>query len=270
MQLYMLVRIIDMKKSIKFLIMNIGNPSLERAQKQVEWIKNRDEDVFFLTETKNSKGCNYIANSFSCSKNLLNLNNVELNVSFPKSITGDYGVMCISKYQIVSSNLPFGVENQYHCRYLENDISINNEFLKTVSLYVPSRDSSYEKIIRKKNFLELTLENIKRIGNIPTIICGDLNIIDRNHIPSYSSFKKWEYEFYDNLVDIGFIDLYRYCHPQKNEYSWVGRTGDGYRYDYCFVSKSLSNRIIDCRFVHETRNNKLTDHSALVVEMEIV
>ena len=67
---------------------------------------------------------------------------------------------------------------------------------------------------------------------------------------------------------MGFIDVYRYCYPQKNEYSWVGRTGDGYRYDYCFVSESLSNRIIDCRFIHETRNNKLTDHSALVVEIE--
>lgn len=53
-----------MKKCLSFLTLNIGNPSLERAQKQCRWLENREEDVFVLTETKASHGCQYIEDYF--------------------------------------------------------------------------------------------------------------------------------------------------------------------------------------------------------------
>lgn len=258
-----------MNKTIKFLTMNIGNPSIERAEKQVDWLQKRHEDILFLTETKNSSGCNQIANSFCCDANMVPPDQLKRHVSFPKSVTGDYGVMCISKYPIISSCSPFMDTDQYHCRYLENDIIISGSVFRTVCLYVPSRDQSYEKIKRKRKFLEQTLHHIAEFGNRPTIICGDLNIVDRTHMPHYSAFKEWEYKFYDDLIDMGFVDVFRYCYPQKNEYSWVGRTGNGYRYDYCFVSGTLSDQIIDCKYIHQTRKDQLTDHSALMVELKI-
>ena len=46
-----------MSDIVKIMTMNIGNPSIQRAQKQIEWIQNRTEDIFILTETKNSAGC---------------------------------------------------------------------------------------------------------------------------------------------------------------------------------------------------------------------
>lgn len=255
-----------MKDTIKIVTLNIGNPSIERAKKQVEWIKSRDEDIYFLTETKNSDGCRYIEDSFSDPQINMLSNQYDMNVSFPKSITGDYGVMCLSKGQIISSSSPFELDDQYFCRFLENDIKIKGQTLHTICLYVPSRDQSYEKIIRKKVFLEKSLERIKKLNNSCNIICGDLNILDRAHVPHYSVFKEWEYKFYDELINLGYIDVYKYSNPYKTDYSWVGRTGDGYRYDYCFVNESLSNRIKECSFVHETRNDKLTDHSGLRVE----
>jgi len=51
-------------KEIKILSLNIGNPSLERAKRQCEWLKERPEDIFVLTETKCSGGCEYIENFF--------------------------------------------------------------------------------------------------------------------------------------------------------------------------------------------------------------
>lgn len=54
---------------IKILTLNIENPSLERAKKLIEWVKNRSEDVFVFTETKNSKGCNYLEEYFKTNKN---------------------------------------------------------------------------------------------------------------------------------------------------------------------------------------------------------
>lgn len=257
-----------MKNTIKILTLNIGNPSLERAHKQVEWLKNRNEEIFILTETKNSVGCNYIEESLSAfSLDLFSSNN-EMFVSFPKSSTGDYGVMCISKFPIKKCTTPYLSDNQYYCRHLETDINIYNKILHIVGLYVPSRDQSQEKIARKKIFLESTYDFITNIKNPSTIICGDLNILDRNHVPHYSIFKDWEYEFYDNLLKIGYVDAFKHCNPNRNEYSWVGRTNDGYRYDYCFVSKKLANRIVNCKFIHDTRLNHLTDHSALFLELK--
>lgn len=54
-----------MDKKISFLSLNIGNPSLDRARKQCEWLDKRPEDVFILTETKNSQGCSYIEDFFT-------------------------------------------------------------------------------------------------------------------------------------------------------------------------------------------------------------
>ena len=123
--------------------------------------------------------------------------------------------------------------------------------------------------MRKKSFLNSIKEFINDSNNISRVLMGDLNILERNHIPHYSSFFEWEYDFYDDLIDKGYIDTYRHCNNEKQEYSWVGRTNDGYRYDYGFVSADLKTNILDCRYLHETRKNGLTDHSGIVIELEI-
>ena len=46
---------------------------------------------------------------------------------------------------------------------------------------------------------------------------------------------------------------------------WVGRTGDGYRYDYFHVGRELADRIAGCGYLHETREQRLTDHAAVDV-----
>jgi len=48
------------KNNLSIFCWNIANPSVERANKQADWLSKRDEDVFVLTETKNSKGCLFV------------------------------------------------------------------------------------------------------------------------------------------------------------------------------------------------------------------
>lgn len=255
---------------LKILSLNIGNPSLERAKKQCEWILNRSEDVFVLTETKNSKGCQYIEDFFSYYGNDLFTmkSSKKYYVYFPKSKTGDLGVMVISKYEIQSYRHLYDDTSIFYTRHLETKIKINDRFLTIIGLYIPSRDRSTEKIERKKTFIENIQNDIELADKCNSIIIGDFNIIDRNHYPHYSNFFKWEYDFYDFLIDMAYIDTFNKCNPSKQDYSWVGRTANGYRYDYCFVTKDLYENIIDCYFVHETRKEKLTDHSAIFIELE--
>lgn len=259
------------KRKISFLTLNIGNPSLERARKQCEWLEKRSEDVFILTETKNSQGCSYIEEFFlQYGYSLFSMNSsVEFSVNFPKSKTGDLGVMIVSKHPIIKSTNYFAEDSIFYSRQSEAVISINEIPISVIGLYVPSRDRSDAKIQRKKIFVDNIEKFIEDSANTCRIIMGDFNILDKNHIPHYSTFFKWEYDFYDKFICEGYIDVDKYCNGEKQEYSWVGRTNDGYRYDYGFISPDLKNGLLGCQYIHDTRKNGLTDHSAFVMNLEI-
>jgi exonuclease III len=56
---------------------------------------------------------------------------------------------------------------------------------------LPSRDSSQEKIDKKKRFLESLTNALKIAPRFSMrIFCGDLNILEPNHIPHYPFFEK--------------------------------------------------------------------------------
>ena len=260
-----------MKKCLQILSLNIGNPSIDRAKIQAKWLEDRQEDIFVLTETKNSEGCLYIADYFlQFGYDLLTLNtNKRYNVFFPESKTGDLGVMIISKLPIKNSYSIFEEDNIYFSRFAGCDIEFYGSNIHLIGLYVPSRDRSIEKIARKKSFCVDVAKYIKNINDEKAcVICGDLNILERSHIPHYSTFFDWEYAFYDFFNKNNFIDTFKLCNPNAIEYSWVGRTNDGYRYDYCFVSKKMESNLIKSYYIHETRKS-FTDHSAIKVEIEI-
>jgi exodeoxyribonuclease III len=51
------------------------------------------------------------------------------------------------------------------------------------------------------------------------------------------------------------------------------RRGDcrdaGYRYDHAFCSRTLRGLITDCRYLHQPRQDKLSDHSALTMRLSL-
>ena len=127
-----------------------------------------------------------------------------------------------------------------------------------------------EKKDRKKRFLKNILNAIRKAPK-PNfrVLIGDLNVLEPNHIPKYSFFRSWEYDFYNSLISSKMKDAFRSIHPNVKEYSWIGRTGNGYRYDHCFVSDNLVSRIEKCFYLHEPRNNKLSDHSAIITKLTL-
>ena len=257
--------------NLSVLTINIGNPSIERARNQVKWLEERPENVFVLTETKYSEGCKYIANYFAQSYSDLFSANTgkKYYVYYPKSNTGDLGVMIISKIPFEKTYSIYDMSHRFYARFAACDIIFDRKKIRIIGLYIPSRNSSLEKINRKKEFCVDVANYIKGLqSTLNCIFCGDFNILDSNHIPHYSTFLDWEYRFYDFFIKMKYIDAFRHCYPLLNEYSWVGRTNDGYRYDYFFVSESLVERIDNCIFLHETRTtNKITDHSAVLLTL---
>ena len=168
---------------VRFLSLNIGNPSVERAQKQCEWLLNREEDIFILTETKESRGCLYIEDYFQqYGYNLFSFKQEILpyEIDFPHSQTGDLGVMIISKYPIIEKRNFFSEESIYFSRQTEIEVCIENEKLNIVGLYVPSRNRTEEKVLRKKRFIEGIESFLKENSHSNRIIMGDLNILEKN------------------------------------------------------------------------------------------
>ena len=245
-----------MKKSIKVFCWNIGNPSTKRAEKQIAWLLKTDYDVIVLTETKNSKGCQLIKNTFL---------DREYYVLDTEIQDNDYGVMAISKHPIIKSNLddpmPYLNYRVLHFTLL-NGVNI-------VGTYIPSRDNSKTKIERKKQFLSSLKKYLERLDMQETIFCGDFNILAPDHIPKYYNFKSWEYSFYTDLGLLGLVDVFKKKHPLEHGHSWIGRTGNGYRYDYLLCTDDLLSKVSECYYYHQIRTDRLSDHSAIVAILNL-
>jgi exodeoxyribonuclease-3 len=240
---------------LSFLTFNIGNPSEQRAQRQLAWLAERPEQVLVLTETRASTGCRLLADAFTTAG---------CHVSFPVPAPGEYGAMIISRVQAEPDDFAATV-GYLPARAASVILPAPAGRVQVIGAYVPSRDAGLEKTERKRNWLAACLAALTaRDPSVPAVLLGDLNILEPGHQPHYSFFVPFEYDFYRALIaEHGLTDAFRHLHPVAAEHSWVGRTGDGYRYDHAFCSRSLTAAISTCEYLHEPRHDRLSDHSAL-------
>ncbi len=239
---------------------NIANPSIQRAGQQAEWLRKRKENILVLTEAKQSQGCVFLERYFHA---------YGYNIIFPKPEGNEYGVMIVSKLPLRISGFS-NLVSYIRSRVTSVTVQFQDEKLEVIGAYIPSRDAGYEKTQKKKLFLQVLSEALA--SNSPSekrIFCGDLNILEPDHIPHYPFFEDWEYDFYHALAKYQLNDAFRCLNPNEQEYSWVGRTEDGYRYDHCFVSTDLLSSVHACYYLHQPRIDKLSDHSALIMELAL-
>jgi exodeoxyribonuclease-3 len=116
--------------------------------------------------------------------------------------------------------------------------------------------------------------------NKPVILCGDLNVahqeIDLKNSKSNkgnSGFTEEERRKMTALLDVGFVDSYRFLYPEKQDvYTWwsymskVRERNIGWRIDYFIVSKKLSDRLIDAQVHSDIMGS---DHCPVFVEIDL-
>jgi exonuclease III len=77
------------------------------------------------------------------------------------------------------------------------------------------------------------------------------------------------------LGGLGLVDLWRREHGDTREHTWFSRPGGGggaargFRIDHAFASPALAGRVTSCRYDHEVRERGWSDHSLLVVDLEL-
>jgi exonuclease III len=75
------------------------------------------------------------------------------------------------------------------------------------------------------------------------------------------------------LAGLGLVDLWRRQHGERREHTWFshargGGVGRGFRIDHAFASAGLAGRLRGCEYDHTVRCRGLSDHSALVVDLQ--
>ncbi|SMQ71921.1 endonuclease/exonuclease/phosphatase family protein [Agreia sp. VKM Ac-1783] len=246
---------------LSILTLNIGAASLKRAELLCDWLSKRPEDVIVLTETSAGEGSAFLFRQFERAGYAVVSSDV---------FNGDRGAALLSRVEIdvslvdALSDISIPVRAAGAVLRCEPGVTL-------LGLYVPSRDASPAKIQKKRLFIEEIVERLQRLSATSiatTVVGGDYNVIHQAHVPRYPSFMPFEYEFLSSLETLGLRDAQQIISPNTQVHSWVGRTGDGYKYDYFHVGPYLHDGVQAVEYIDETRILGLTDHSAVSISLQ--
>jgi exodeoxyribonuclease-3 len=118
----------------------------------------------------------------------------------------------------------------------------------------------------------------------PVVVCGDLNVahqeIDLKNPqankttktkPGNAGFTDKERESFEEYLKAGFIDTFRFLHPDEIKYSWwsyrfnARKNNAGWRIDYFLVSDNLKDKIKKAEIHNEAFGS---DHCPVSLELE--
>lgn len=240
------------------LTLNIQATALPRARLLWDWLSRRSEDVFLLTETSTGPGSRFLADQARQAGNLV--------IHQPQP--GERGCMLISRIPAEPCPaLTAGVSGPGRAVAVTLP---GYDHLTVLGIYVPSSDRAPDKVARKQTFLTTLLTAISRLPQGTRdrlVVGGDYNVITRDHQPAYRGFLPFEYAMLDTLRDLGLVDAHEHRHPGEQAHSWIGRSGNGYCFDYIHLGPALIPELRECNYLHEPRHQRLTDHAAVTVTL---
>ncbi len=139
-------------------------------------------------------------------------------------------------------------------------ITCEYEEFYLVTVYTPNSQAELARLPYRMTWEEAFLAYLKKLEEVkPVIFCGDLNVahkeIDLKNPKTNrknAGFTDEEREKFTFLLEHGFVDTFRYLHPdQEGIYSWwsyrfrAREKNAGWRIDYFCVSESLKSQIED-------------------------
>lgn len=234
--------------------MNIGAAAEERAGFILEWLRRRAEDLIVLTETSPGPGTAFLSSGLA-------EHGYEI-IGTPA--TNDRGVLIASRVPVLRRLCTkFDVTLPWRTAGV---LLKTCPPLAVVGVYVPSRDRSPAKIARKEAFIKsflVALEGLPIRLREHLLIVGDYNVISRRHEPPRKGYFSFEYAMHEALERLGFTSGHELCLNSRHPHSWIGRTGDGYLYDYVHLGGAVQSRLDACEYLQDTRNRRLSDHAAV-------
>ena len=240
-----------------------------RIENIKNYIKDSDPDILLLQEIK-TQNENFPTDEF---KNLGYVSYVFGQKSYN-------GVAIISKNELNNINLNFIKDDLKQSRIITADLKFKKKIIVLVNIYVPNGNPvDTEKYEYKKTWLKKFINNIKKNvqkkSNI--LIAGDFNIIPEEI--DVHDFKRYENDAlgkleirkkFRELINLGFVDVYRYFNKNKQEYTfWDYFAGSwqknyGMRIDHFLISNSLIENVKTININKKPRSKlKPSDHTPI-------
>jgi exodeoxyribonuclease III len=241
-------------EALRILTLNVASPSRAKAERQLQWLSERPEQVFVLTEVGRGAGSELLAER---------MRTAGWAVCAPPIEEGERGVMICSRVTV--GRAPMLVVG--YLPHRAHGIALGK--VEVMGVYAPSRDESVAKIARKRRFLAELLTTLGEREASRTVLIGDLNVVERRGRAVERVFQEWEFELYEDLPERGWLDAYRVLHPDRVEVSWADSEGGGYRFDHTIITADLRERLLRCEYEHEPRESELSDHSAMTLELAV-
>lgn len=141
-------------------------------------------------------------------------------------------------------------------------ITLEFDSFYLVNVYTPNAKRDLSRLEDRLMWEDDFLKHIKALDEVkPVVLCGDLNVahqeIDLKNPTSNkknSGFTVEERGKMTTLLENGFIDSFRYFHPEKEgTYTWwsymskVRERNIGWRIDYFIVSERLHTKLLDAQ-----------------------
>lgn len=228
---------------MKFVSWNVNGLRACIGKGFLDYFMGTDADVFCLQETKLSDG-----------QLSLELPGYRLYWNYADK-KGYSGTAVFAKEEPVSVTYGVGVPE------LDTEgrmITLEYPNFYLVTCYTPNAQRELARIDHRLNWDEAFRARLMALdANKPVIVCGDLNVahkeIDLKNPAANrgnAGFSDQERESFQETLDLGFTDSFRYLHPEETgAYSWwsymfhAREKNAGWRIDYFLVSNRAASQI---------------------------
>lgn len=251
---------------LKFVSWNVNGLRAIVNKNFADIFSDFDADFFCLQETKLQEG--------------------QIELTFPgyesywnyADRKGYSGTVIYTKHPPLSVRLGIGVsEHDSEGRVIT--LEYGDFFL--VNVYTPNSQEQLKRLDYRMHWETAFLAYLKGLETEkPVIICGDLNVAHENiDLKNWKTnrknagFSDEERAKFSEVVANGFIDTFRYFHPDaEGRYSWwsyrfnARKNNAGWRIDYFLVSEALKDALVDAD-IHE--NIFGSDHCPVSLKLSL-
>lgn len=250
---------------LKLISWNVNGLRAQVRKGFLEKLEALDPDILCLQEIKLSEG-----------QLELDLENYEEYYNYAER-KGYSGTAIFTKKKPLSVTYGIGIpEHDQEGRV----ITMAFESFILVTCYTPNSKRGLERLDYRQVWEDAFLAYLKKLEeDKPVVVCGDLNVAHNdidlanpasNH--KNAGFTDEERAKFNQLLDNGFIDTFRYFHPDETEaYTWWSNFANsrarniGWRIDYFLASETLKPRLISAAIHADVMGS---DHCPVELQLE--
>lgn len=229
----------------------------------LDFFNQEQPDIFAIQETKMQEGQKDIS---------VNGYNYYMNSAIKK---GYSGTLIYVKEKPLSINYGL-IDGKYNDEGRVITLEYSNFYF--ITMYTPNSQNELKRLPYRLEYEEDLKAYLKTL-NKPVIICGDLNVAhqeidiknpkgnERN-----AGFTIEERNAFSSLLNQGYIDTFRFLHPNDVKYSWwsyrmrAREKGIGWRIDYFLVSNELKDKLINADIYDDVLGS---DHAPILLDISI-